>query len=326
MLLDQAWASHVAAHDLVTGWLPESYTHIFDSTVEGAGREAPVITHYQASRAVDGKRPKPPVPAEVVNSRLQACAHVHAYDVPSQRTLTPQGRPVDVWPGVNTDLGSLMDYLHALRTEAGEKVSFLQVGAMDGVKFDPLHKRIRAQGWRGVLFEPLPDMFENLRRNYAGCEGLTLVQAAIDAEEGERHMFRIPQALVASGTLPEWALGISSFYNDRNALGGKKIDEATCALVQANTVREPVRCTTFARALTDHAIGSLDLLQIDTEGHDWAILQTFPIERLQPLVINFEYYNLQEAEVGEALAWLRRHGYAYGMDHKDVTATRLRLG
>lgn len=326
MLLDQAWASHVATHDLVTGWLPESYTHIFDSTVEGAGREAPVITHYQASRSVDGKRPKPPVPAEVVNSRLQACAHVHAYDVPSQRTLTPQGHPVDVWPGVNTDLGSLMDYLHALRTEAGEKVSFLQVGAMDGVKFDPLHKRIRAQGWRGVLFEPLPDMFENLRRNYAGCEGLTLVQAAIDAEEGERHMFRIPQALVASGTLPEWALGISSFYNDRNALGGKKIDEATCALVQANTVREPVRCTTFARALTDHAIGSLDLLQIDTEGHDWAILQTFPIERLQPLVINFEYYNLQEAEVGEALAWLRRHGYAYGMDHKDVTATRLRLG
>ena len=326
MLLDQAWAGHVASHDLVTGWLPESYTHIFDSTAEGAGHEAPVITHYQASRSVEGKRPKPPVPAEVVNSRRQACAHLHAYDVPSQRVLTPEGRPIDVWPGVNTDLGSLMDYLHALRDQAGEKVSFVQVGAMDGVKFDPLHKRIRTQGWRGVLFEPLPDMFENLQRNYAGCEGLTLVQAAIDAQEGERHMFRIPQALVASGTLPEWALGISSFYNDRNALGGKKIDEATCALVQANTVREPVRCTTFERVLTDHAIDRLDLLQIDTEGHDWAILKTFPIDRLQPLVINFEYYNLQEAEVRAALEWLRRHGYAYGMDHKDVTATRLRLG
>ncbi|MBL8386760.1 MAG: FkbM family methyltransferase [Hydrogenophaga sp.] len=325
MLLDQAWAECTGDGTLVTGWLPEPYTHIFDNPAAEAQRAAPVVTHYQASRAVVNKRPKPVVPEALVHSRREDRAWHHEYDVPVRRTTLASGRRVDAWPGVNTDLGRLMDYLHALRSEAGERVFFLQVGAMDGVKFDPLHKRIRQQGWRGVLFEPLPDMHENLKRNYAGCEGLTLVQAAIDTQEGSREMYRIPQSVVNQGQLPDWALGISSFYNDRNALGGKKIDAATRALVEANTVREAVPCTTFERVLAEHHIAEIDLLQIDTEGHDWAILQSFPIARLQPKVINFEYYNLQESEVQEALEWLRAHGYAYSMDHKDVTATRLRL-
>lgn len=325
MLLDQAWADCVRDGRLVTGWLPEPYTHIFDNPAAEAHRAAPVVTHYQASRTVVNKRPKPVVPEELVRSRRRDGAWCHGYDVAVQRGTSATGRAVDVWPGVNTDLGALMDYLHALRSQAGERVFFLQVGAMDGVKFDPLHKRIRAQGWQGVLFEPLPDMCENLRRNYQGCDGLTLVQAAIDTQEGSRQMYRIPQSVVNGGQLPDWALGISSFYNDRNALGGKKIDEATRVLVEAHTVRETVPCTTFERVLTEHRITEIDLLQIDTEGHDWAILQSFPIGRLQPRVINFEYYNLQESEVAEALDWLRAHGYAYGMDHKDVTATLLRL-
>lgn len=325
MLLDQAWVECTRDGILVTGWLPEPYTHIFDNPAAEAQRDAPVVAHYQASRAVVNKRPKPVVPDALVRSRREDRAWHHEYDVPVRCTTQASGRQVDVWPGVNTDLGRLMDYLHALRSEAGERVFFLQVGAMDGVKFDPLHKRIGQQGWRGVLFEPLPDMYENLKRNYAGCDGLTLVQAAIDTQEGSREMYRIPQSVVNQGQLPDWALGISSFYNDRNALGGKKIDAATRALVEANTVREAVPCTTFERVLADHLITEIDLLQIDTEGHDWAILQSFPIARLQPKVINFEYYNLQESEVREALEWLRVHGYAYGMDHKDVTATRLRL-
>ncbi len=326
MLLDQAWAEYAQDHDLVTGWLPESYTHIFDTKVAPKGLQGPVITHYQASRSVENKRPKPVIPVQVINQRRMACSQPYAYDLAPASNITNENGTGHVWPHIQTDLGSLMDYIHALRTTNGKAVRFIQVGAMDGVKFDPLYKRIRSQGWHGALFEPLSDMYKRLKTNYEGCEGLVFVNAAIDAADGKRVMYRIPSELVEAGSLPDWALGISSFYTDRNAIGGKKVDEATHAALKAARVEELVTCKSFQTALDELEYDALDLLQIDTEGHDWAILQTFPLDRLKPLVINFEYYNLGQEELGEALKWLECHGYAYGMDHKDVTATLLRLG
>lgn len=325
MLLDEAWARYTQKNVLVTGWLPEAYTHIFDSHVAGAAGEAPVITHYQESRSVPNKRPKPPIPDRLKECRRLACADVYEYDVEPVLVSSANKPSRFEWIGVETDLGRLMDYLYALRSDKGEKVFFLQVGAMDGVKFDPLCKRIRAQGWSGILFEPLPDIFARLVKNYEDVQGLILVNAAIDARDGTREMYRIPTAVVEAGELPDWALGISSFYNDRNALGGKKVDEQTKELIQSKTIRESVQCISFDSVLRDYAVKEMDLLQIDTEGHDWEILRSFPIETLRPKVINFEYYNLRDSELDESLAWLKAHGYAYSMDHKDVTATLLRL-
>jgi len=37
---------------------------------------------------------------------------------------------------------------------------------MDGAAYDPLHEFVARYGWRGLLVEPLPDMFEQLRRTY----------------------------------------------------------------------------------------------------------------------------------------------------------------
>ncbi|GAA6141014.1 FkbM family methyltransferase [Hydrogenophaga sp. 5NK40-0174] len=326
MLLDQAWAEYSQTHDLVTGWLPERYTHVFDTQVMSREQQAPVITHYQASRAVPNKRPKPDIPKTVVDLRRLACAQPFQYDVASESAQADGEASTRSWPSIQTDLGGLMDYVHALRDGQDQSVQFLQVGAMDGVKFDPLYKRIRAQQWHGALFEPLTDMYERLVANYDDCEGLVFVNAAIDACDGERVMYRIPAQVVEDGTLPDWALGISSFYTDRNAIGGKKVDEATHDVLKSVRVEETVLCKSFQTALDELGFASLDLLQIDTEGHDWAILQTFPLDRIKPLVINFEYYNLGPGELSQALSWLERHGYAYGMDHKDVTATLLRLG
>lgn len=324
MLLDEAWARYTQSNALVTGWLPERYTHIFDSHVASGSIVAPVVTHYQESRSVP-KRPKPPISDQLKEYRRLACADVYEYDIEPVSVHEDNKPPRFEWSGVETDLGRLMDYLHALRSDKGEEVFFLQVGAMDGVKFDPLYKRIRAQGWSGILFEPLPDIFARLVTNYEGVESLTLVNAAIDAHDGKREMFRIPTEVVEAGELPDWALGISSFYNDRNALGGKKVDAQTKELIQAKTVRESVQCMSFASVLRNYAVTEIDLLQIDTEGHDWEILRSFPVETLQPRVINFEYYNLRDFELEESLAWLKAHGYAYSMDHKDVTATLLRI-
>ena len=43
---------------------------------------------------------------------------------------------------------------------------FIQVGANDGRTGDPIRKHIERYQWRGLLLEPLPNVFEVLTRNY----------------------------------------------------------------------------------------------------------------------------------------------------------------
>jgi hypothetical protein len=52
---------------------------------------------------------------------------------------------------------------------------FVEVGAMDGIAHDALHKHIISNpDWTGVLVEPLPDMFKKLRNNYKDYPGYNL--------------------------------------------------------------------------------------------------------------------------------------------------------
>src|ERR1700757_1019618 len=52
--------------------------------------------------------------------------------------------------------------------EVGREVSFIQVGAFDGVSTDPLRKYIQTCGWRGVLIEPQPRPAAQLQELYGG--------------------------------------------------------------------------------------------------------------------------------------------------------------
>ena len=98
---------------------------------------------------------------------------------------------------------------------------FVQIGAMDGVVDDPLREHVLASGWRGLLVEPLPDMFERLRANYAGREGLRFERTAIVDRSGPVEMFRVdPQQLAR---FPSWVGGLSSLYCDRNNLSKPRI-------------------------------------------------------------------------------------------------------
>jgi hypothetical protein len=60
---------------------------------------------------------------------------------------------------------------------------FIQIGAYDGRKGDPIYELVRVNRCSGILVEPQPDIFERLKQNYAGFSGLAFEQAAI-VEEG----------------------------------------------------------------------------------------------------------------------------------------------
>ena len=96
----------------------------------------------------------------------------------------------------------------------------LQIGAMDGVRFDPLFPIVTAGGWRGLIVEPLPDLYRRLVDNHRGHSGFEFVNVAVTEAKGVRPIYRVDPEAIRDGRTPDWAVGISSFFNDRNSLGG----------------------------------------------------------------------------------------------------------
>jgi hypothetical protein len=79
---------------------------------------------------------------------------------------------------------------------------FVQIGALDGVSFDRLHKHIVDGRWHGVLVEPQAEPFERLVANYEGLQGLTFINAAVDMERGSRPLFVIEDNAGKSNRVP----------------------------------------------------------------------------------------------------------------------------
>src|SRR5687768_133577 len=72
--------------------------------------------------------------------------------------------------------GRLPAFLHDNSTSrlrehfaGARKVTFIQIGAYDGVEADPIRSLVLdSDSWQGILVEPQPDAFERLRQNYKG--------------------------------------------------------------------------------------------------------------------------------------------------------------
>jgi FkbM family methyltransferase len=197
-------------------------------------------------------------------------------------------------------------------TERQPGVFFVQIGAMDGVRFDPLFPLVTRHGWRGLLVEPLPDLFAELQRTYRDRDGLAFENAAIADSDGERVMFRIPPGRIEENGLPDWAAGLGSLYADRNALAWPQL--------APHVIQQPVRCLTLPALLAKHRVERIDVLQIDTEGADFAVLMQLDWRRFRPAIIQLEICNLAADEKTRCRALLTGHGYRIAEGNNDMLA------
>ena len=196
--------------------------------------------------------------------------------------------------------------------ESGPELSFIQVGAFDGISNDPLYKYISRFNWRGVLVEPQPFYAEKLRALYGEqCDRLTIIEAAVGGAVGQRAFYT-----VAGEGPPAWAMQLASFERTTITSHARLIP----GLEQR--IRETmVPCTTFD-AILDDLPGSLDLLQIDAEGADAYLLSLFPFERIKPAIVHFEFQHLSMEQKESCLDQLVRYGYRVGpSEDVDMLAT-----
>jgi FkbM family methyltransferase len=194
---------------------------------------------------------------------------------------------------------------------------FVQVGANDGIAYDPINRFVRQRGWQGVLIEPVADYMVALRRNYEGIEGIEFRQVAISNEVGERLLYKVR----AAPGLPDWASTLASFSLP-TILSHRPALPAIDSLIETETVH----CLPLSQIFSELGDRTVDLLQIDVEGLDYMVLQTLDFDRWRPPILHFEHGHLREEELEECLRFLIRHGYGVSQEYRDTTACLLKDG
>jgi FkbM family methyltransferase len=189
----------------------------------------------------------------------------------------------------------------------------LQVGAMDGIMFDPMHPLLVEGGWRGLLIEPLPDMFRALQKTYAAFPDLQLLNCAIADHDGILKLYRLDPAAIAINGLPPEALGVTTARTDRGFLTRKDYMERLAA--HTRTVEVP--CCTLPHVLAVQNIAELDVIVIDTEGYDWLIVRQLDLKRYNPPLVCLEYSNLNGDEMQACCMHFITHGYNLGVCRED---------
>ena len=161
-------------------------------------------------------------------------------------------------------------------------LTFLQIGANDGVMNDPIYQfnMDNKSVVSGFVLEPLPDIYVKLVKNYQSCPYIKPFNLAIHATESQMVLHRVKPEYATE--LPSFARGIASFDETHW--------EKTNLVPNAHYIEQvKVKCVSFADFIKSNAIDKLDLLLLDTEGYDFQILMSIDFTHIKPRMIRFEH-------------------------------------
>ena len=181
-----------------------------------------------------------------------------------------------------------------------EDFFFIQVGAHDGVSFDPINEFVLKYNWKGILIEPITDYFELLVENYKGCDNLIFENLGVSSKPGVSDFKYFPKKYaskyVKSKISPN-AMGSAGMDFCYNKKRGK-----ICKHIKTQSVK----LITFADLVKKYKLSHVDLLQIDAEGHDFEIIKGIDFNDISPDVIHFESDKIDKKITYE---FLEKNGY-----------------
>jgi FkbM family methyltransferase len=165
----------------------------------------------------------------------------------------------------------------------------VQIGAFDGQVADPLADILRLENVSAVLVEPQTIPYKALVAHYEGNLRMSLVNAAVAESDGEVILY-VP----SSRESPKASL----IAGHHRRFG-----------VMAREVRQvAVPSMSVASLLEAYQIEHVHILQIDTEGMDYDVLNWFFDADVQPAMINFENLHLGRRERSASRELLRTTG------------------
>ena len=173
-------------------------------------------------------------------------------------------------------------------------VTFLQIGSNDGMTRDPIYQLIsRNNGWCGLFVEPVPYLFERLKKNYSSVNNPSRLQffnGAVNEGVNQIFYFVDEHAKYVIPNLPEWYDQIGSFSKEHIISHMEGILEPFIRYSEIKGISLP-------ELINEFELSQLDLLHIDTEGYDWKILSQLDLGKIQPTVILYEYKHLNDSNI-----------------------------
>lgn len=210
--------------------------------------------------------------------------------------------------------GSPFDFLLLWLFPDPRGLRFLQIGAHDGIRNDPLYRWIGDARWTGCLVEPMPDYAERLRRLYSDNPRIEVLECAIAAESGSMQLYRVDPN--ATG-LPDWAPGVATLDASRAAAAAKDL-----GLSEDRLVALTVRTLAMTELLQRFPPGGPAIVVIDTEGHDLQLAGALLDAGCRPVLLHFEHACAPDDERWAFVRRLHALGYETMTHGPDTTACR----
>lgn len=206
------------------------------------------------------------------------------------------------------------DYLFEVSRNRKD-VYLLQIGANDGRRNDEASQFIHKYRWRGLLLEPLPDIFSALEDTYAQMKQVALVNAALADRDGEMTFYRVKPG----PDIPDFCNQLGSFSLDTILEYRTTFPE-----IEQHIITEKVQTLTFPTLIHRHGVEKIDVIVVDTEGYDYQILKMLDLRQFRPALIMYEHNHLSEEENHAAVQLLTDAGYDVHRIRNVNTAAVLR--
>jgi len=180
--------------------------------------------------------------------------------------------------------------------------TFVQVGAHDGVRHDPINKYIKSMGWGGLLIEPVPRYFEQLKKNYALYKKLKFANYAIAETSGKKKIYGVSQKA-------PWYLWQMARTKDSFSRRAMLHNTWFMPGIAKYVVTRNVKTARLKKVLEEFEMGHVHLYVIDTEGYDYQVLKQIDFDNDPPEYIYFEHLLLSKKDKRSAWSLLENNGY-----------------
>lgn len=204
-------------------------------------------------------------------------------------------------------------------SNAGISRFFVKVGANDGLGGDPCGRTfVESSIWRGILIEPVPYLVERLRSNYSDRDRFVVEPVAIAQQATTLPFYFVDPA--AKERLPD----LPSHFDMLGSFDRQHIVQHLEGRLEPFIQEVMVQAETLDQVFERNGVAQIDLLQIDTEGFDWQVLQSLSLDRYCPQGILIEHCHLNDGDRNALLSHLQGHSYAVWDCGNDYFAERTR--
>ncbi len=200
-------------------------------------------------------------------------------------------------------------------------IVFLQIGANDGLRSDPIREFVVRDAWKGLMIEPIPTSYELLVENYKYLSGRELF--FLNAAVTEAHGGNIPFYTYDEEKMDDYTLEEKMDYLRKASFDRKHLENFAHSKNKNpdNLIKEVQIPTVNINLLADEypILNQLNLLVIDAEGHEWVILKSLEFNRIKPDIIFYESHNLSaDKDPGK---YLQENGFDLTKIGGDTLAT-----